>query len=251
MIRAFLLLTATTAVAAPNAESLKFFEKEVRPLLVEACQECHGPQKKKGGLRLDNLPYILQGGETGPAIVPHKPDVSLLIKLVNYEDPDLEMPPDGKLSPAKIEILKKWIALGAPWPEAEVATAKPARKPGDITEEDKKWWAFQPVKRPEVPSFTFQVSSSPQPASRTNLKPETSNLELGSNPIDAFVQAKLAENGLKPSPPADPVAFIRRATFDLTGLPPTPEEVDAFVHESYTTNGSHETYTKLIDRLVE
>ncbi len=251
MIRTLLLFTSTTALAAPNAESLKFFEKDVRPLLVEACQECHGPQKKKGGLRLDNLPYILQGGESGAAIVPHKPDVSLLIKLVNYEDPDMEMPPDGKLSPAKIEILKKWIALGAPWPEAEVAAAKPGRKPGDITEEDKKWWAFQPVKRPEVPGFRFQVSSALPPASQTNLKPETSNLELGRNPIDAFVQTKLAENGLKPSPAADPVTFIRRASFDLTGLPPTPEEVAAFVHESYATNGSHETYAKLIDRLLE
>lgn len=224
MIRASLLLTATTAFAAPSADSLKFFEKEVRPLLVEACQECHGPQKKKGGLRLDNLPYILQGGETGPAIVPHKPDASLLIKLVNYEDPDMEMPPDGKLSPAKIEILKKWIALGAPWPEAEVAAAKPARKPGDITEEDKKWWAFQPVKSPPVPE------------------------SKAASPIDAFVQAKLTENGLKPSPAADPVAFIRRATFDLTGLPPTPEEVDAFVHESYA---SSDASAKLIDRLLE
>ena len=136
MIRALFIFTATAAVAAPNAESLKFFEKDVRPLLVEACQECHGSQKHKGGLRLDNLPYILQGGESGPAIVPHKPDASLLIKLVNYEDPDMEMPPDGKLSSAKIEILKKWIAMGAPWPEAEVAAAKPSRKPGDITEEE-------------------------------------------------------------------------------------------------------------------
>ena len=227
MIRALFLLSATAAVAAPNAESLKFFEKEVRPLLVEACQECHGPQKHKGGLRLDNLPYILQGGESGPAIVPHKPDASLLIKLVNYEDPDMEMPPDGKLSSAKIEILKKWIAMGAPWPEAEVAAAKPSRKPGDITEEDKKWWSFVPVKAPPVPK------------------------SKASSPIDAFVQAKLAENGLKPSPPADPAAFIRRATFDLTGLPPTPEEVEAFVHESYASNGSPETRAKLIDRLLE
>lgn len=224
MIRALFIFTATAAVAAPNAESLKFFDKDVRPLLVEACQECHGSQKHKGGLRLDNLPYILQGGESGPAIVPHKPDASLLIKLVNYEDPDMEMPPDGKLSSAKIEILKKWIAMGAPWPEAEVAAAKPSRKPGDITEEDKKWWSFVPVKSPPVPN------------------------SRAASPIDAFVQAKLAENGLKSSPPADPVAFIRRATFDLTGLPPTPEEVEAFAHEAYA---SKEAYAKLIDRLLE
>ena len=90
MIRALFLLTATiSAAVAPDAESLKFFEKEVRPLLVESCYECHSVQKHKGGLRLDNLPYILQGGETGPAIVPHKPEVSLLMKLVKYEDPDM------------------------------------------------------------------------------------------------------------------------------------------------------------------
>ncbi|MCB1278714.1 PSD1 and planctomycete cytochrome C domain-containing protein [Prosthecobacter sp.] len=252
MIRALFLLTATiSAAVAPDAESLKFFEKEVRPLLVESCYECHSVQKHKGGLRLDNLPYILQGGETGPAIVPHKPEVSLLMKLVKYEDPDMEMPPDGKLSADKIEILNRWIAMGAPWPEAEVAAAKPARKPGQITEEDRKWWAFQPVKRPEVPSFRFQVASSLPPGAQTNLKPETSNLELGRNPIDAFIQAKLSENGLHPSAPADPVAFIRRATFDLTGLPPTPDEVEAFVHDSYATNGSPETKAKLIDRLLD
>jgi hypothetical protein len=136
----------------------------------------------------------------------------------------MEMPPDGKLSSAKIEILKKWIAMGAPWPEAEVAAAKPSRKPGDITEEDKKWWSFVPVKAPPVPK------------------------SMASSPIDAFVQTKLAENGLKPSPAADPVSFIRRATFDLTGLPPTPEEVEAFVHEAYA---SKDAYARLIDRLLE
>jgi len=245
MIRALFLITATTAVAAPNAESLKFFEKDVRPLLVEACQECHGPQKHKGGLRLDNLPYILQGGGTGPAIVPHKPDASLLIKLVNYEDPDMEMPPDGKLSSAKIEILKKWIAMGAPWPEAEVAAAKPSRKPGDITEDDKKWWSFVPVKSPSVPKVHSAQSSV---LSSESSKLSTKHSALSTSPIDAFVQAKLAENGLKPSPAADPVAFIRRATFDLTGMPPTPAEVEAFVHESYASNGA---YAKLIDRLLD
>jgi hypothetical protein len=225
MIRALLLLTASTAFAAPTAESLKFFEKEVRPLLVEACYECHSVQKHKGGLRLDNLPYILQGGESGPAIVPHKPEASLLIKLVNYEDPDMEMPPDGKLSAEKIEVLKRWIAMGAPWPEAEVAAAKPARKPGQITDEDKKWWSFQPVKAPPVPQ------------------------SKAASPIDAFIQIKLTENGLQPSVPADPAAFIRRATFDLTGLPPTQDEVAAFVAES--AKSPNAAVTNLIDRLLE
>ncbi|MFO1486134.1 MAG: PSD1 and planctomycete cytochrome C domain-containing protein [Verrucomicrobiaceae bacterium] len=250
MTRALFILSATAAVAAPTAESLKFFEKEVRPLLVESCYECHSVQKHKGGLRLDNLPYILRGGESGPAIVPHKPDASLLIKLVNYEDPDMEMPPDGKLSASKIEILKQWIAMGAPWPESEVAAAKPARKPGQITDEDRKWWAFQPVRRHEVPSFRFKVSSSSKAPSKDNLKRETLNLEPG-NAIDAFIQAKLAENGLKSSAPADPAAFIRRASYDLTGLPPTPEEVAAFVADIAASSDKSEVYAKLIDRLLE
>ena len=227
-----LLSTAAAQAAAPSPEALKFFESKVRPLLVNQCQECHGPQKKKGGLRLDNLPYILQGGETGAAIVPGDAEKSLLIKAVNYDDKDLQMPPDEKMKPAEIAILKQWIAMGAPWPEAEVASAKTMHKPGQITEEDRKWWAFQKVAEPKVPA---------------------ANLGAVRNPIDGFVQAKLAENGLKPSPEASPTELIRRVTIDLTGLPPTPERVAQFVADckaEASSKPAHPAYERLVDELL-
>jgi hypothetical protein len=224
----FVLAGTALSQAAPSAESIKFFESKVRPILVESCQECHAEKKHKGDLRLDNLPYILRGGEQGPAIVPHKPDESLLIKAVSYADKEMEMPPDGKLPEEKIAVLKQWIAMGAPWPEAEVAAAKLPRKPGEFSAEDKAWWAFQPVKEPKVP----QVKG------------------IG-NPIDAFIAAKRAEAGLKASSEASPEELIRRLSFDLTGLPPTPEEVTQFVRES--ANGSDKAahaYEALVDRLL-
>lgn len=220
------LAVAASSTSAASPEGLKFFESKVRPLLVQQCQECHGADKKKGGLRLDNLPYILVGGETGPAIVPHKPDESILMKAVRYEDEDMEMPPDGKMKDEYIEILRQWIAMGAPWPEAEVAAAKAARRPGQITNEDRQWWAFQPVKAVKPP--VVEARSGPL-----------------SNPIDAFVLAKLKENGLSPSPEADRQELIRRLTFDLTGLPPTPTQVDAFLKDK-----RKDAYERLVDELL-
>ncbi len=202
----FILAVSGASARAQSPDALKFFEGKVRPLLVQQCQECHGAQKHKGGLRLDNLPYILQGGEQGAAIVPHKPEESLLIKAVEYADKDMQMPPDGKMSARDIETLKQWIAMGAPWPEAEAASARLARKPGQITDEDRRWWAFQPVAQPKVPVLTGTVT-----------------------PIDAFVRAKLMENKLAPSRQASPAELIRRVTLDLTGLPPTPERVAQFI----------------------
>lgn len=236
-----LVLTGSAAVqaAAPTPEALKFFENKVRPILVEQCQDCHGAAKHKGSLRLDNLAYILQGGEGGPAIVVGQPDKSLLMKAVSYEDSDLEMPPDGKMSDADIATLKQWIAMGAPWPDAEVASARPTRKPGQITDEDRQWWAFQPVKEVKVPV----VKGAGDAAAR--------------NPIDHFVLTKLAENGLKPAAEASPAELIRRLTFDLTGLPPTPDEVRAFEAEMALElkgkdGGAKKggAYDRLVDRLL-
>jgi len=229
-----LLLSATAAAIEP--ESLKFFENKVRPLLAEACYECHADKKQKGGLRVDNLAYLRQGGESGPAVVAHQPDASLLIKAVSYADPDLEMPPDGKLADEKIAILKQWIAMGAPWPEAEVASAKPARKPGEFTEEDRAWWAFQPVKRPPLPAVR-----DPQYKIR--------------NPIDAFILAKLEENGLTPAPEASPEELARRVYFDLHGLPPTPEEIAEFTAAIEADKSAPKAkgpgaYERLIDKLL-
>jgi len=217
------LFGAASAYAGPSPEAVKFFEARVRPILVNQCQECHGAQKHKAGLRLDNLPFILQGGEQGPAIVPHQPDKSLLMKAVSYTDKEMEMPPDGKMADADIATLKQWIAMGAPWPEAEVASAKLSRKPGQITDEDRKWWAFQPVKSPAVPVVK----------------------EGTQNPIDNFVLAKLSQNGLKPSAPADRIELIRRLTFDLHGLPPTPAQVQAFVNDKRP-----DAYERLVDEML-
>lgn len=218
--------------AAPSAEALKFFESKVRPLLVESCQECHTEKKHKGDLRLDNLPYILQGGHTGPAVVPHKPEESLLIKAVSYADPDMQMPPDGKLGDEQIAILKQWIAMGAPWPEAEVAAAKPARVPGVFTQEDREWWAFQPVKKTTPPAVPDAAT-----------------------PIDAFIRAKLKENGLAPSPEATPQELCRRLYFDLHGLPPTPQEMADFLAEVEAEKKSPAktgptAYERLVDKLL-
>ena len=245
-----LLGTLAAQAAAPSPEALKFFENKVRPVLAGQCQECHGEKKHKGNLRLDNLAYILQGGESGPALVAGDADKSLLIKAVSYTDKDLKMPPEDKMSEADIATLKQWIAMGAPWPEAEVAGAKLTHKPGQITAEDRRWWAFQKVVEPKVPEVRSAeyVVRSPEalkadtshsalstPHSNES-KQVTPGLPLGTastprNPIDNFIQAKLAENGLAPSPEATPAELIRRVTFDLTGLPPTPERVAQFEAE--------------------
>ena len=208
------------APATPDPAALKFFESEVRPLLSENCYKCHGDKKQKGGLRLDHVSYQLTGGERGPAIVPGKPDASLIIKAVSRTDPDLKMPPEDPLSAGQVAILKRWIALGAPWPAGE-ALAKPARKPGVITDEDRQWWAFQPVKRPTVPKNSAR------------------------HPVDAFLAARLRKEGLTMSPAAGRTEWVRRAYFDLHGLPPTPEEIQAFVQDR--KSGAEE---RLIDRLL-
>lgn len=226
---------AMSVLAAPDAAGLKFFETEIRPLLAEHCYDCHGPEKQKHGLRVDNLPYLLQGGESGPSVVPGKPADSILLDYLSYKDSDHEMPPDGKLPEAKIQAIQKWISMGAPWPEAEVASAKIARKPGVFTQEDREWWAFQPVK--------------------ATVPPAVKKDGLSSNPIDAFIRAKLDESGIAPSPPATPEELIRRVSFDITGLPPSPEEVAAFVAEcaAEKTKPSAEkpgAYERLVDRLL-
>ncbi|MCW0216914.1 MAG: PSD1 and planctomycete cytochrome C domain-containing protein [Prosthecobacter sp.] len=233
----FLLTTLSLGVQAwaIEPESLKFFENKIRPILAESCYSCHAEKKQKGGLRVDNLTYLNHGGDSGPALVAHKPDDSLLIKAVSYADSDLEMPPDGKLPEDQIAALKQWIAMGAPWPEAEVAAVKPARKPGEFTQEDREWWAFQPVKEPQVP----QVKQA----------------ESG-NAIDAFVLAKLKENKLKPAPEASPLELVRRVYLDLHGLPPTPEQVTEYLAELEADKKAHPkpgmplAYERLVDKLL-
>src|SRR6187401_3146044 len=194
----FLSFLATLAVASgpilgaekPDAAGLKFFETKIRPLLADNCYECHGTKKQKSDLRLDNLPFILQGGQGGPAVVPGDVESSRLILAVSYEDSDLQMPPDGKLDDAQIADLKKWIEMGAPWPEKEAKSAR-IKKAGEFSQEDRSWWAFQPVKKPTPPEIR-------------NPKSEIRN------PVDQFVATKLETEGLNQAPAADRYELVRR-----------------------------------------
>ncbi len=200
-------------------EQIEFFESLVRPLLVEQCQKCHGSDKQKGGLRLDSREAALLGGENGPAITPEKPDTSLLLTAVKYTG-DTQMPPDGKLSEAQIAVLQKWINMGAVFP------ATVSIPDAEKLARQKSHWAFQPVQVVEPPAVK----------------------EAGwvRTPVDQFVLASLESKQLPHSPSADRRTLIRRVTYDLTGLPPTPDEVDAFVRDE-----NPEAYRQLVDRLLD
>ena len=201
------------APAEPTGD--EFFERSVRPVLVERCVACHGPTAQKGGLRLDSRGAALKGGSDGPVLVPGKPAESRLITAVKHIG-ELKMPPDGKLPATDSAALEKWVALGAPWP-AKVTLLPPAKVEAQASEH----WAFRPVTRPKVPG------------------------DGSGSPVDAFIRAKLAEKKLKPSAEADRRTQIRRLSFDLVGLPPTPEEAAAF-----ETDSSPDAYGKLVDRLL-
>ncbi len=197
----------------------KFFEQNVRPLLAEKCYSCHGDKKQKSGLRLDSIEAILKGGESGPAVVPGKPNESLLVSAINYTGP--EMPPDGKLAPDKVAILTSWIASGAAWPRRDRsghATDKStATAPDRLKATDQALWSLQPVRDSKPPEV-----SRPRDAI-WSCWPR--------NPIDRFVLKALQEKGLVPATEASRVSLIRRVTFDLTGLPPTKAEVGSFVND--------------------
>jgi hypothetical protein len=214
---ALILAWLPAALRADGEDSIAFFESKIRPLLIEHCLECHSTDtKQKGGLLLDSRAGWETGGDNGPAVVPGDPAQSLLIKAVAWADTDLQMPPKRKLAEAEIAALTEWIKRGAPDPrEAEARVGLvPLSKA-------KSWWAFQPLHKPMVPDGA------------------------GKEPIDALIGQKLAAAGLPPAPPADRRTLLRRLTFDLTGLPPTPEEVAAFLADT-----SPEAYTKAVNRLL-
>ncbi|MFN3650149.1 MAG: PSD1 and planctomycete cytochrome C domain-containing protein [Armatimonadota bacterium] len=200
---------------APTAETEKLFEEKVRPLLFEKCFSCHGDTKQFGDLRLDSRAALLKGGTTGPAVVPGDPEKSLLIQAV-HQSGALKMPPAGKLTPAQVADLERWVRLGAYWPEPRGGKPKAAEAPH---------WAFLPV-RPQRP-------------------PAVKDSAWARNPIDAFLRARLEAAGLPPAAPADRRTLIRRVTFDLIGLPPTPAEVQAFVSDR-----SPDAFEKVVDRLL-
>jgi len=209
---------------APSKAGLEFFESKVRPILVNNCYKCHSSEssKLKGGLSLEFHESMLRGGDSGPAVVPGNPEKSLLIKAVRYEDPDLQMPPKGnKLSEDQINALVAWVKMGAPDPRA----ASKALASVNWSKEARQHWAFQPIKHQAVP--------------------EVHDTNWVANPVDAFVLAKLEQHDMKPNPPADRRSLIRRASYDLTGLPPTPQEVQAFLEDR-----SADAYEKVVDRLL-
>ncbi|HAP07608.1 MAG TPA: hypothetical protein DCR20_07260, partial [Planctomycetaceae bacterium] len=201
-----------------------FFEAKIRPIFATQCYKCHSSEapKLKGGLSLEFKETLLNGGDTGPAIVPGSPENSLLIKAVQYLDQDLQMPPKNKkLSEIQIADLVEWVKRGAPDPRSASGAAP---HPTKIVE-GKDHWAFKPVKNPAIP--------------------DVKNADWCTTPIDNFIAAKLEANGMKPNVPADKRTLLRRATFDLTGLPPTQQEVDDFVFDD-----SPNAFEKVVDRLL-
>ncbi|MSU58454.1 MAG: DUF1549 domain-containing protein [Pedosphaera sp.] len=218
----FLILHSPALAADLTPAQSQFFESKIRPLLADKCYKCHSAsaEKVKAGLLLDSRDGVLKGGETGPAIVPGDPEKSLLIKAVRYTDPDLQMPPKGKkLSDDEIANLVAWVKMGAPDPR-NVSTAQK-----DWKDSAKSHWAWQPLKKPAVP--------------------EVKDPAWCKTPVDNFILAKLDDKNLKPNPPADKRTLIRRATFDLIGLPPTGEEVNNFLADN-----SPDAFAKVVDRLL-
>lgn len=221
MTRLTLLLTAAALVL--QADPRHDFEMQVRPLLAKNCWSCHR-QTALGGLRLDSREAILKGGKSGPAIVEGKAAESLLVKAVTHEHDRLKMPPSGKLGDVEVRILTSWIDGGAYWPPEDKAAGK-EKAEYTITPEQRAFWSFQPVKRPEVPDVQDGGWSK--------------------GPLDRFIHARLAKEGLQPVGPADKRTLIRRATFDLTGLPPTRDEV-----ESFESDSTPEAFAQVVDRLL-
>jgi cytochrome c553 len=230
--RGFLLalVVPSLGLAQQNQSLAEFFEARIRPVLVNNCYACH-TESKLGDLRVDSRVALLKGGKSGPAVVPGRPDDSLLLKAVMQTDPKLKMPlAGGKLKDNEIADLKYWIqGMSAFWPE-EKAPAKPvvetaAEQRFTIRPEHRNFWSFRPLQRPAIPAV------------------KEPNWAKGA--IDRFVLAKLEQKGLRPVKPADKRALIRRATYDLTGLPPTPEQVEVFLADN-----SPEAFAKVVDRLL-
>jgi mono/diheme cytochrome c family protein len=226
-ILAFAAIPAFAAVEAQlTKEQTEFFETKVRPILAENCYKCHSVEqgKAKGGLTLDTRPGWQKGGENGQVIQPGHVDASPLIQAVRYKDPDLQMPPKGeKLSAEQIATLEKWVEMGAPDPRA--GDKESVAKMSGLTDAARNHWAYQPVKKPAVP--------------------ETKTPAWCKTPIDAFVLQKLEANKMVPNKPATKEALIRRAYFDLVGLPPTPYEVADFIKDQ-----SPEAFAKVVDKLL-
>ncbi len=212
-------------VAAQSNDPNELFEKRIRPLLAANCAKCHNPQAQVAKLDLTTAAGFAKGGESGPLLDRANPQDSRLLKAVGYTE-SRKMPPTGKLKDDDIAALVIWVAAGAPWPNAEaVATVKPKNSTREFTAEEQAFWAFQPL----------AVSAVPAVENKAWVK----------SPVDAFVLAKLEAEGLKPAPPADKLTLLRRASYDLIGLPPSEKEIDDFLADT-----SPDAFAKVVDRLL-
>ena len=212
----FLSVLLALSVSAPAED---YFLSKIEPLLRQRCYECHSHEKKmKGGLTLDSKSGWEQGGDSGPALVVGKPEESLLVRMVRWADEEHQMPPKEKLAPAEIALMEEWVKRGAPDPRVAAAS-----RPTGVD-----WWSLKPL-----------------PAKGALQTPQATEDRLSSNPVDAFIRARLAERRIEPSPEADRRTLLRRVMFDLHGLPPSPEEVEAFAKDP-----NPNAYGELVDRLL-
>jgi hypothetical protein len=215
----------TKQPAKPSPADLEFFEKEVRPILATHCFKCHGPKKQEAELRLDSRAGVLKGGETGPSVVPGKPEASELITAINYDADGFQMPPNGKLKANQIAVLTKWVKLGSPWPN-EKPVGPVTAKPNEIDIAARaKHWSFQPIVRPAP--LAVRRGAWPR------------------NLVDTFILKKLEDAKLTPAGPASQRTLLRRATYDLTGFPPTRDEIVNFLADN-----SPNAYEKVVERLL-
>lgn len=215
LLSLFAVLCGDAARAEAAQEHEEFFETRIRPLLAEHCQSCHG-ELATSGLRVDSRVGLLKGGSRGPAILPGNPESSLLLQAVSHSHPNLKMPPSGRLGQRAVDDLATWVRAGAVWPRKTEQVSQTKAK--GISEEDRSFWSFQSLRKPAV---------------------------VGDSPIDELVRASLRENGLTPNPPADRRTWLRRISFDLMGLPPTPEEVSVFLADD-----SPQAFSTVVDRLL-
>jgi mono/diheme cytochrome c family protein len=219
---------ATLAFAhAPTPDQIAFFERKIRPVLADSCYECHSATAKKirGGLLLDSSLGVREGGATGAVITPGDPDASLLIEALRHGSEDTAMPPKKKLPPEVIADFETWVRMGAPDPRTTDTVAAVKAKESIDWNKAREWWSFRPLARPTIPAIK--------------------NPRWPTNEIDRFILARLEAAKIAPAADADPRALIRRATYDLTGLPPTPEETAAFLADK-----SPQAFSRVIDRLL-
>ena len=231
LILAFLIGASLTALdaQASQRDRVEFFEKRIRPVLVERCYRCHNSAgTHRNGLAVDYREAIREGGDSGPAVVPGDPDASLLLEAIRHES-ELRMPKDEpRLEPEVVADFRTWIEMGAPDPRDAAPAAEDLARATSweaIREKRKRWWSFQPIRHPPLPEVDGRVRV---------------------NPVDAFIDARLARAGVPPVEAADRRTLIRRLTYVLTGLPPTVEEIADFV-----ADGSSHAYERLIDRLLD